>query len=47
MTKPKPCPHCAAKDAEIKRLKDAAADAIKASADHEQRMAQQRTRDGR
>lgn len=47
MTKTKPCPHCAAKDAEIKRLRDAMADATKAHADHEQRMAQQRTRDGR
>lgn len=47
MTKRLKCPHCAEKDAEIKRLRDAAANATKAAADHDQRMAQQRTRDGR
>lgn len=47
MTKRKTCPHCAAKDIEIKRLRDQVTAEIKAHADAEQREAQRRAREGR
>ena len=41
------CRGCAAKDAEIAELRDKVLEQAKAAADHQQRMAQQRTRDGK
>lgn len=46
MTRATKCRHCAEKDAEIVRLRDKVLEQAKAAADHQQRMAQQRTRDG-